>query len=143
MGAMRRPECGINRSTDSHVFSFLLIAESWGSSIGIKYLCVMDKNKNEELQSRRDFFKKAAKTALPILGAIVLANTPAFVKAVDINPTSCVGGTCTGMCSGGCSGSCKYGCEGTCKNACKYSCSIRCADSCSSSCKGSCEFSSR
>ncbi len=30
--------------------------------------------KNEKLQSRREFFKKAAKGALPILGAIVLAN---------------------------------------------------------------------
>ena len=33
----------------------------------------MKKNgKNEELQSRREFFKKAAKGALPIFGAIVL-----------------------------------------------------------------------
>lgn len=30
--------------------------------------------KNEELQSRREFFKKAAKGALPILGAVVLAS---------------------------------------------------------------------
>lgn len=36
----------------------------------------MEKNKNnEELQSRREFFKKAAKSALPILGAVVLAST--------------------------------------------------------------------
>ena len=32
------------------------------------------KSKNEELQSRREFFKKAAKGAMLILGAIVLAN---------------------------------------------------------------------
>jgi hypothetical protein len=30
----------------------------------------MKENKNKELQSRRDFFKKAAKSALPIIGAI-------------------------------------------------------------------------
>ena len=37
----------------------------------------MKKNeRNEELQSRREFFKKAAKGALPILGAMVLANAP-------------------------------------------------------------------
>ena len=37
----------------------------------------MEKNeKNEELQNRREFFKKAAKSALPILGAIVLAGSP-------------------------------------------------------------------
>lgn len=42
----------------------------------------MKKNeKNEELQSRREFFKKAAKGALPILGAIVLANAPAVINA--------------------------------------------------------------
>lgn len=36
----------------------------------------MEKNKNEELQSRRDFFKKAAKGVLPILGAVVLSGAP-------------------------------------------------------------------
>ena len=35
--------------------------------------------KNEELQTRREFFKKAAKGALPILGAIVLAGTPGIL----------------------------------------------------------------
>ena len=34
------------------------------------------KNKNEEIQSRREFFKKAAKVALPVVGAIALANLP-------------------------------------------------------------------
>ena len=44
----------------------------------------MKKNvKNEELQSRRDFFKKAAKGALPILGAIVLAGSPGILKAAS------------------------------------------------------------
>ena len=32
----------------------------------------MEKKKNEELQSRRDFFKKAAKGVLPILGMVVV-----------------------------------------------------------------------
>ena len=41
----------------------------------------MKKNKNEELQSRREFFKKAAKGALPILGAIILASNPVLAKA--------------------------------------------------------------
>ena len=39
------------------------------------------KNRNEELQSRREFFKKAVKTAMPILGAVVLVNTPVIAKA--------------------------------------------------------------
>ena len=41
-------------------------------------------NKNEGLQSRRDFFKKAAKNALPILGAIALIGTPKIVKAEEV-----------------------------------------------------------
>lgn len=37
----------------------------------------MKKNeKNEELQSRREFFKKAAKGALPILGLAIMATNP-------------------------------------------------------------------
>lgn len=31
-----------------------------------------EKNKREEIQSRREFFKKAAKAALPVVGAILL-----------------------------------------------------------------------
>uniref|UniRef100_UPI003FEDF0F2 hypothetical protein n=1 Tax=Prevotella sp. TaxID=59823 RepID=UPI003FEDF0F2 len=38
----------------------------------------MEKKKNEELQSRRDFFKKAAKGALPILGMVVVG--PSFMS---------------------------------------------------------------
>ena len=50
----------------------------------------MKKNeKNEELQSRREFFKKAAKGALPILGAIVLANAPAVINAAENAPMGC------------------------------------------------------
>ena len=50
----------------------------------------MKKNeKNEELQSRREFFKKAAKGALPILGAIVLANAPAVINAAEKAPMGC------------------------------------------------------
>ena len=41
------------------------------------------KKQNEELQSRREFFKKAVKGALPILGAVVLAGNPMLAKAVD------------------------------------------------------------
>ena len=40
--------------------------------------------KNEELQSRREFFKKAAKGALPILGAVVLASAPGLANAAEL-----------------------------------------------------------
>lgn len=80
--------------------------------------------KNEELQSRREFFKKAAKGALPILGAVVLANAPVISQATEAD--RCYAGyACTGGCSGSCKGTCKFGCTG-----------------CSGSCKGTCKFGS-
>lgn len=88
----------------------------------------MKKNKkNEELQSRREFFKKAAKGALPILGAIALANAPLISKAAEsgCNCTSCTTscqGTCTG-CNGGCQGTCKGTCSGSCHTTCRGGCS--------------------
>ncbi|MCI6250429.1 MAG: Cys-Xaa-Xaa-Xaa repeat radical SAM target protein [Alloprevotella sp.] len=88
----------------------------------------MKKNeRNEELQSRREFFKKAAKGALPILGAMVLANAPLLTNASEIEGCDwgCSGScwsscqsTCRGYCSSGCTGACSGGCKGTCANSC-------------------------
>lgn len=81
----------------------------------------MEKNKKkEELQNRREFFKKAAKGALPILGAIVFANAPAIMNATEGDPMGCHYG-CTHVCSssacqGTCSGGCRFTCSGTCHN---------------------------
>lgn len=87
----------------------------------------MKKNgKNEELQSRREFFKKAAKGALPILGAIVLANAPAIVNAADESPMGCRG--CASYCTGGCSGNCNS-CVGSCNNTCNFTCRNHCKTS--------------
>ena len=79
---------------------------------------------NEELQNRREFFKKAAKGALPILGAIVLASTPTILSAKSSVPSAgCEG--CTGLCTGctGCT-SCSGWCEGGCKGC--TGCSANC-----------------
>ena len=87
----------------------------------------MKSKKNEELKSRRDFFKKAAKSALPILGAVVLTNFPLASNAVETMGcpgscyTSCVT-TCGGGCRVGCT-SCRGGCAGACKGYCYSSCS--------------------
>ncbi len=95
-------------------------------------------NKNEGLQSRRDFFKKAAKGVLPVLGAITLLGTPGIVKAVEGASDcsySCSYGcsnTCRGTCSGGCSGACGGACSYSCQNTCKGSCQGRCSYGCSS-----------
>ena len=86
----------------------------------------MEDKKNNKLRSRREFFKKAAKGALPILGAIVLANMPVVAKAVE-GSMGCnynCSGTCKGNCSGTCEGDCKTtcytGCYATCKKTCDY-----------------------
>lgn len=98
------------------------------------------KSKNEELQSRREFFKKAAKGALPILGAIVLANAPVIAKAEQ--SMSCNDG-CTASCSRVCSGctsscfssNCYYTCHGDCNTTCKGTCYTTCSGGCSGNSK--------
>ena len=76
-----------------------------------------NKNKNEELQSRREFFKKAAKAALPVVGAVVMASLPNVMQAA----TGCHS-TCMGYCVG-CSGTCSGTCKGTCRSTCIGGCS--------------------
>lgn len=77
---------------------------------------------NEELQSRREFFKKAAKATLPVIAAVALASAPSIVNAAETNMScdSCVG-SCSG-CSSTCTGSCSCGCTG-CRSTCSGSCS--------------------
>ena len=93
------------------------------------------KERNEEIQSRREFFKNAAKGALPILGAILLANAPVIAREADAEaPMGCTG-TCTGACYGSCKG-CSTTCTGTCSHGCK-GCSTTCTGGCSHyACKG-------
>lgn len=87
----------------------------------------MKNKKYDEVQSRREFFKKAAKSSLPILGAIVLANIPLASKSSNINVESscycygCVGG-CNDSCYAYCTGECRYTCVGDCNRSCLKSC---------------------
>ncbi|MCD8282884.1 MAG: Cys-Xaa-Xaa-Xaa repeat radical SAM target protein [Prevotella sp.] len=74
-----------------------------------------NKKNKEELQSRREFFKKAAKATLPVIGAVVLASTPLLGKAATAT-TGC--NFCQVGCSGSCSESCLYGCLQYCKGGC-------------------------
>lgn len=99
------------------------------------------KKENNELQSRREFFKKAAKGALPILGAAILASTPIISKAVENEPMGCYN-SCYTSCSGTCSGGC-MGCTGTCTGGCQGLCGGNCAGSCSGSCAFGCTGSNR
>jgi hypothetical protein len=93
----------------------------------------MENNKNNETQNRREFFKEAAKKALPIIGAVALFSNPVIAKAVESKvdyECSCSG--CTSGCYTTCHGSCKGGCIG-----CKHTCHGSCVDGCIG-CKNTC-----
>lgn len=101
-----------------------------------------DNKKNNEMQSRRAFFKKAAKSVLPLLGIAALAATPTNTKAAE-TPQGCQW-DCTYSCRGGCqgcTGSCRGGCSGRCLGSCTMSCTS-CYSTCRGTCMGNCSFSS-
>ena len=125
--AMREP-WKAERATDTgfHALFFNQSVQS-GKPIGHDGT-IMKQNKNEELQSRRQFFKKAAKNALPILGAITLANMPMIAKAGE-TAMGCSSG-CYTECSNTCKGGCHYGCGSTCSGKCIGSCNATCMNSC-------------
>ena len=74
---------------------------------------------NEELQSRREFFKKAAKATLPMIAAVALASAPGIVNATEAAPSGCTRYGC-GLCTNSCEGCCKGGCYTTCSGGCKF-----------------------
>ena len=78
--------------------------------------------KNEELQSRRQFFRKAALGALPILGAVVLANVPLVSNATRSSATGCQIDACTATCKDTCRGTCRS-CSAGCSRSCVSGCS--------------------
>lgn len=82
--------------------------------------------KNEELQSRREFFKNAAKSTLPILAVAVFGTSLlSCEKDEDKN-----GGGCKNNCSGSCTGSCSGGCDGGCSGDCDDGCTADCWNGC-------------
>ena len=95
------------------------------------------KDKNDEILSRRGFFKDAAKKALPILGAVALASMPIMTKAAETSTTGCNYG-CSGGCTG-CYGTCTGTCSGTCEGTCKTTCYNQCYNACKDTCKGTCQ----
>ncbi len=97
----------------------------------------MKKDKNEELQSRREFFKSAAKAALPVIGFAVLG--PSVLSSCDTeepdNGGSSSGGSkrCGGLCTMNCRNECEGNaawapvtCNGNCKGACFRTCKTSC-----------------
>lgn len=90
----------------------------------------MEEKVNEGLHSRREFFKKAAKGTLPILGVSLfgLSILNSCDKDEPSNGGSGCKGNCSGNCDSSCSGSCSSSCSGNCDgctggcdaSACKY-----------------------
>ena len=93
----------------------------------------MENGENKDLQGRREFFKEAAKKALPIIGAVALMSNPVIAKAMEDESLSCNGlcrNTCTQTCASNCRGGCKGRCEGSCKGSCEGSCKTGCYNTC-------------
>ncbi len=87
--------------------------------------------KDEKLQSRREFFKNAAKSSLPILAGALLANVPIISNAAKHSMN------CDYYCSGGCTNGCG-GCDSSCKGECTWTCSGSCKEYCTGGCQGTC-----
>ena len=99
-----------------------------------------NKKLNEELQSRREFFKKAAKAALPVVGAVVMSSLP-FAKA-EAAKTGC-DYNCSGSCYRQCDAHCQDSCYRSCYTSCDNSCHITCLQSCYHGCSNTCRVTSR
>lgn len=74
-----------------------------------------EKNKNEELQSRREFFKKTVQNVLPFLGVVALSP---LLTSCDPDGTRGCGNSCSGSCEGDCAGDCDDNCTADCFNGC-------------------------
>ena len=108
-----------------------------------KDFIMKEEDKNKNLRSRREFFKKAAKGVLPLLGVAALISAPKVAKAAETPQYcqwdctfTCRGGCqgCTGACTGGCSGGCSGGCYGGCNTACTGYCRGTCHGACRNFC---------
>ncbi len=84
---------------------------------------------NKTYQSRRSFFKNAAKGVLPILGAIILNQLPTTGYAQN------------SMIEMGCKTGCQGGCRTLCEEGCSHSCNGNCNDTCTGHCNKSCQGS--
>ena len=80
--------------------------------------------KNEEIQSRREFFKNAAHGALPILTLTVLG--PTVFSSCEKEKTKESSGCGKSSCRGGCDSSCSGSCDEDCTDICAYGCSGTC-----------------
>lgn len=101
------------------------------------------KTESDNICSRREFFKRAAKGILPIVG--LMAFGPSLLSSCDTEDPeeeygggSSSGGRCGGSCSARCMSTCKFNavsspsysvCKGTCKGTCYQTCKGTCMGS--------------
>ena len=83
----------------------------------------MENVENKNLQGRREFFKNAARKALPLF-AVALIGPALFSSCTKEESHSCK--DCSGSCKTGCSGDCYYGCTGDCDSGCNELCYKAC-----------------
>lgn len=79
--------------------------------------------KEKDLQSRREFFKSAAKVSLPVLGAMMLSQFPMTSCSIRKGPYMI-----------GRNESKVRNCHGTCTTSCAQRCSFTCASDCGGAC---------
>lgn len=89
----------------------------------------------DPIVSRREFFKKAAKTIVPILGVMTFGPTLLNSCGDDDDAGGC------SNCRGNCSITCGNSCRGNAARA--SSCRSGCTSLCISSCRGYCYTSSK
>ena len=105
-----------------------------------KDFVMKEEDKNKNLRSRRDFFKKAAKSVLPLLGVAALVSAPKVAKAAE-TPQMCQW-DCTFTCRGGCQG-CTGACTGGCYGGCNTTCTGSCRGLCLSGCRNFCVYGNK
>ena len=107
---------------------------------------------NEEILSRRGFFKKATRKTLPIMALIVFEGSACCAKASSqyvvgqfsshpyshgISCTECED-LCLYTCYTSCEGDCIIECANTCIGNCDGTCVVCCAEDCMGHCSSSC-----
>lgn len=102
------------------------------------------KKNNDEIISRRNFFKKAAGTIVPAIAVTILPNvlTSCEIDVPEIELPTNSGGcsTCKGSCGGGCTSNCGVACGSGCKGRCGGACSSSCGSSCYALCTNSLKY---
>lgn len=93
------------------------------------------KIKNEEILSRRGFFKKAAKGTLPMIALIGFGSVQTLFTS-QVAAQGCQ--DCTGACRNDCTSACRDNCVGDCRDNCKGDCRDNCKGDCRNDCTSAC-----